>query len=110
MITRLFSTRLAYLSLVSVLCAACGSGPPAPSGKYTAEMPGSTVELDFKDGNRVVNSYTESGKTESMDCTYQMTGNDVTLKCPGGESRTMTLQDGALEARMNDAIIKFTKK
>jgi hypothetical protein len=46
------------------------------------EMPDSTVELDFKDGIKVVNSNTESGKTESMDCTYQMTGNNVILSAP----------------------------
>ena len=110
MITKLLSTRLVSLSLASVLCAACGSGPPAPSGQYTLDIAGTSLTLEFKDMNNVVYSYAEAGESESKDCTYQLKGDDLTMKCPEGNPMTLVYRDGALELKTNDATFKFTKK
>ena len=96
------------LSLIAVLCAACGA--PEPSGRYSLEIEGNSMSLDFRGDGKVISALTENGRTEQRDCTFQMKDENISVRCEGGDPMRLIFRDGSLETDMGGVTLKFTQR
>jgi hypothetical protein len=96
------------VSLIGVVCAACGA--PEPSGRYSFDLEGSTVSLDFRGDGKVISALTENGQTEQRDCTYLVKDENVSVRCDVGDPMRLTFRDDSLETDFGGTTVKFDKR
>lgn len=81
-----------------------------PSGRYRAENAGESITLDFRDGQNVRVTLAD-GRTvlEAADGRYELNGDRITIRVPGGMPLVLTNRGKALEGMMDGHKVRFVR-
>lgn len=83
----------------------------APSGRYRAENAGESITLDFLGGQKVrVTLADQRAAQEKAEGTYEVRGDRITVRFPGGEPLTLTNRGNALEGVMDNEKVSFVRQ
>ncbi|MBL8201758.1 MAG: hypothetical protein JNK40_12360 [Chromatiales bacterium] len=90
--------------------AGCGGPDSSLSGRYVAELEGSTMEFNFLGDGKATFAMTEDGEGEPVDCAYEAGENLIAVSCFGSSGISLTRVDGGLEADMGGVIVRYKKR
>lgn len=90
--------------------AACGGSDSALSGRYVAELEGTTMEFNFLGDGKATFGMVENGKLVPVDCTYQAGETLISVSCFGSSGISLTRVDGGLEANMGGVLVRYKKR
>jgi hypothetical protein len=102
---------------VGTLCKGSGSssapaGPGAGglAGTYEARTPEGSMTLEFRSGQQARLTITDPGGADSDEVTYRVSGDQVVVTGPTGESMSLVRKGDMLEADMDGLVVRFSKR
>jgi hypothetical protein len=90
--------------------ASAGDGAGTLSGAYEARTPDGSMTLEFLDDRQARLTITDGGGAESDDVSYRVSGDQVTVTGPTGESMSLVRKGDILEADMGGLVVRFSRR
>jgi hypothetical protein len=102
---------------VGTLCKAGGSASASAgddagtlSGAYEARTPDGSMTLEFLDDRQARLTISEAGGAEADEVSYRVSGDQITVTGPTGESMSLVRKGDMLEADMGGLVVRFSKR